>query len=119
MSNKDVIVQERTFIIYKDFIKCANCIRNVDPEQMLRGRYNKDYCQFYKIRLKNAYNEDYDLKEDQERAQKCPHWLPQSMSIAADLTYIKPIEPIEKPFSIEENHADRLNSLFSQGEILD
>ena len=117
MEIENVEIQERVFKIYKPFISCSVCLRNLNQEQMKRGRYIKNYCNYFKEPLVDPYDSNYDIQVDRNKAANCPYWLPGSMHIAADLSYIYP-ESIENlTIEIEKTHADRLNQLFNENQI--
>lgn len=117
MNTKEVKIQERTFKIYKDFIACETCLRNLNQPEMHHGRYIKNYCNYYKIDLLDRRSRDFDIEADRTRAANCPYWTPCSMSIAADLTYLDPTVARNTTMLIEEQHANRLNQLFNEGKI--
>lgn len=112
-NKKPVKVQERTFRIVKNFIRCATCVRNLDVEQMHHGFYIKNYCNYLKEKLKSCYDPSYDIEADREKAQNCPYYLPESLTVAADLSDMDPYEIVNTEFSVEEAHADRLSELFA------
>ena len=123
----DIPCQKRTFVIYKPFINCQNCLRNLNPEQCQYGRRIKDYCQFFKKELplpkKDATDEELLAwnRDNQERAQKCDYWTPSSMHIAADLSDQSLDYEVDGPenLSIEADseYAAQLKILFTGGQL--
>lgn len=122
----EVEIQERTFYIYKPFISCMNCQRNMNPEQRQYGRIVKNYCQFKKQDLplpKN--NRDLDeLKtwneEHCKRAQACPMWLPSLIHPAAELTAecVGTEQPVEESILVTNSQlANGLKAMFSSGQV--
>lgn len=112
-NKKPVQVQERTFRIVKNFIRCATCVRNLDIEKMRTGYYVKNYCNYFKEPLKSCYDPDYDIEADREKAQQCPYYLPESMTVAADLSDMQPYEIKNTEFLVEAQHAEGLEMLFA------
>lgn len=115
MDNKEVKmvpVQERTLRIYKPFIRCATCARNLDVEKIKHGFYSKTYCNYYKESRPDQYGVDYDIEQDRKIAQHCKYYLPE-IGTLADLTYLKPFEVIDDLFELDKEHADNLNELFA------
>lgn len=110
---KPVQVQERTFRIVKNFIRCATCVRNLDMEKMHTGYYVKNYCNFHKEKLKSCYDPDYDIDADREKAQQCPYYLPESLTVAADLSDLQPYEIKNSEFLVKADHAEGLEMLFA------
>lgn len=110
---KPVDIQERTFRIVKNFIRCQTCVRNLDTEKMKRGYYIKNYCNYKKEKLVSAFDPEYDIEADREKAQTCPYYLPESMTVAADLSDIQPYPIVNGQFEVEAEHAEGLNNLFA------
>ena len=114
MENKEtklVPVQERTLRIYKPFIRCATCARNLDTEKMKHGYYSKTYCNYLKEARQDQYSPEYDIEKDRKIAQHCKYYIPEMGSLV-DLTYVKPFDVVDDLFELEKDHADSLNSLF-------
>lgn len=109
---KLVPVQERTLRIYKPFIRCATCARNLDGEKMKKGFYSKTYCNQFKESRQDQYLADYDIEKDRKIAQHCQYYLPECGTLT-DLTYLKPFPVVNEFFELDKEHADNLNSLFS------
>lgn len=108
-----VEVQERTFRLVKNFIRCATCVRNVDIEKMKTGYYIQNYCNYFKEKLVSPYDPAYSIDEDREKAQKCPYYLPMSLTVAADLSDMQPFEIVNTSFEVTEAHAKGLEELFA------
>lgn len=115
MNNEDkklVPVQERTLRIYKPFIRCATCARNLDPEKIKKGFYSKSYCNFYKESRQDPYKADYDIEKDRKIAQHCKFYLPE-IGTLTDLTYLQPYEIVDDFFELDKDHAENLEQLFT------
>jgi len=108
---KAVPVQERTLRIYKPFIRCATCARNIDTEKIKHGFYSKTYCNYYKEARPDQYKADYDIEKDRKVAQHCKFYLPE-VGTLTDLTYLKPFEVVDDLFELEAEHAKNLEDLF-------
>lgn len=107
-----VPVQERTLRIYKPFIRCATCARNINTEKMQHGFYEKTYCNFYKQERQDQYKADYDIIKDRRIAQHCQYYLPE-IGTLADLSYIKPYDIINDYIDLPKDHAENLNNMFA------
>lgn len=108
-----VKVQERTFRIVKNFIRCATCVRNVNIDKMHTGFYVKDYCNYLKEKMTTVYDPAYDIEKDREKAQNCPYYLPESLTVAADLSDMQPYEIKNTEFMVDQQHAEGLEMLFA------
>lgn len=107
-----VEAQERTFKIVKNFIRCQTCVRNLDLEKMKRGWFVKNYCNCLKEKLCTPFEPEYDIKKDREKAQKCAHYLPESLSPAAILNDYSMTITKDIKVEVPKQDADNLNSLF-------
>lgn len=110
---KAVQVQERTYRIVKNFIRCATCVRNLDIEKMRTGYYIKNYCNYLKEKIVSCYDPEYDIEADREKAQQCPYYLPESMTVAADLSDVDPYEIKNTTIDLPKEHAEGLELLFA------
>ena len=106
-----VPVQVRTLRIYKPFIRCATCVRNIDGQKMQHGFYSKTYCNQFKEARQDQYSADYNIEKDRKLAQHCKHYLPEIGTIA-DLTYLEPYEIVDDMFKLDKEHAENLSNLF-------
>lgn len=111
-NKKPVEVQERTFRIVKNFIRCATCVRNINIEKMHTGFYVKDFCNYFKEKMTTVYDPAYDIEADREKAQNCPYYLPESLTVAADLSDMQPYDIKNSEFLVDEKHAEGLEMLF-------
>lgn len=111
-SNTELVpVQERTLRIYKPFIRCSTCARNLNKERMQFGFYEKTFCNHFGEPRKNQYLADYDIEEDRKLAQHCPFYLPE-IGTLPDLTYIEPFEIVNDMFELDKEHAENLKQFF-------
>lgn len=110
---KPVEVQERTYRIVKNFIRCATCVRNLDLNQMQHGFFVKNYCNYLKQKIVSCFDPAYDIEQDRKKAQNCSYYLPESMTVAADLSDLQPYEIKNSVIDLPEQHAEGLEKLFA------
>ena len=115
--------QERTYCILEDAINCIDCIHNLDPEQIHRGRRIKNFCNIHKEQLQNPNDSNFTLIMDKgedsdeyklhQKAISCRYYVPELMDIGFILNEGN-YYPTEIDIEVSEVHAEGLNQVYNK-----
>ena len=117
--------QERIYCFLNDSISCVNCIHNLNPEQIQRGRRIKDFCNVHKEKLANPNSPEFTLfnmggKESNEyelhcKGLACKYYLPDLIDIGFVLNEGE-YTPNEVEIEVSDIHAEGLSQVYTEYE---